>query len=64
MTREHIIHSMCMTLHHDYGLVVSDFDKLEMPLMSGMTESERKTLWKNMAQIFDNCIYPYMEFKT
>lgn len=61
INREQIINSMCMTLHHDYGLVVSEFDKLEMPLMSGMTESERKALWNNMAQIFDNDIAPLLE---
>ena len=63
MTREQIINNMCKTLHHDYDLVVSEFDKLEMPLMSGMTEHERKALWNNMAQIFDNDIAPYMDFK-
>ena len=28
-----------------------------------MTDTERKMLWNTMAQIFDNCIAPYMEFK-
>lgn len=64
MTREQIINNMCMTFRHDYGLVISEFDKIEMPLMSGMTETERKSLWDHMAQIFDNDIAPHMEFRS
>lgn len=63
MTREQIINNMCMTFRHDYTLLINEYDKIEMPLISGMTESERKALWNNMAQIFDNDIAPYMEFK-
>lgn len=47
-TREQIISSMCFTKRHDYGL---------------MTEEERRFLYNQMAQIFDNDIAPYMEFK-
>jgi hypothetical protein len=32
--------------------------------MSGMTEREREALYRDMAQIFDNDIAPYMEFKS
>jgi hypothetical protein len=32
-------------------------------LNSGVTELERKGIWNTMAQIFDNDIAPYMEFK-
>jgi hypothetical protein len=28
-----------------------------------MSQSEREALWNQMAQIFDNDILPYMEFK-
>jgi len=28
-----------------------------------MTDEEAKALWNQMAQIFDNDIAPYMEFK-
>lgn len=59
-TREDIITDMCFTYRHDYGL-----DKREdaYAFECGMTEQERNALYKQMAQIFDNCISPYMEFK-
>lgn len=41
MTREQIVHSMCMTWRHDYGL---------------LPEHERNVLFSRMAQIFDNDI--------
>lgn len=62
MTREQIIHNMCMTFRHDYGLRISEDDKM-YTLMSGMTEAEARSLHRDMAQIFDNDIAPYMEFK-
>lgn len=55
-TREQIIHSMCFTYRHDYGI-------LKNSSISGMTEEERKSLWKRMAQIFDNDIAPYVDLK-
>ena len=63
MTREQIIFSMCMTYRHDYELTISDEDKM-YTLNSGVTETERKAIWNQMAQIFDNDISPYMEFKN
>lgn len=60
-TRDEIITEMCYTYRHDYGLIRSDDDP---PWLSGMTESERKGLWRTMAQIFDNNIVPYMEMKN
>jgi hypothetical protein len=62
MTREEIITSMCYTYRHDYGLTISEDDKM-YTLISGVTELERKGIWITMAQIFDNDIAPYMEFK-
>jgi hypothetical protein len=59
-TRDEIITSMCYTYRHDYGLNRSDDD---LPWVAGMTDSERKSLWRTMAQIFDNDIAPYMEFR-
>ena len=53
---------MCMTYRHDYGLTISDDDKM-YTLNSGVTETERKAIWNTMAQIFDNDIAPHMEFK-
>jgi hypothetical protein len=63
MNREQIITDMCLTFRHDYGLVISEDDKM-YTLMSGMTEREREALYRDMAQIFDNDIAPYMEFKS
>ena len=63
MTREQIINNMCYTYRHDYGLTISDDDKM-YTLNSGVTELERKYIWQQMTQIFDNDIAPYMEFKN
>ena len=59
-TREQIITNMCMTYRHDYGL-----DRLptDFPFTAGMLDSERKALWNQMAQIFDNDIWPHMMFR-
>lgn len=55
---------MCYTYRHDYGLVKQvDPGGYDFPLSAGMTEIERKALWMTMAQVFDNDIVPYMEFK-
>jgi len=64
-TREQIITSMCMTYRHDYGLTKEvDPGGYDFPMSSGMTELERKALWKQMAQIFDNTIWPHMTFRN
>ncbi len=63
MTREEIITKMCYTYRHDYGLTISDDDKM-YTLSSGVTEQERLSIWNTMAQIFDNDIMPNMIFKT
>jgi hypothetical protein len=71
-TREQIITSMCYTMRHDYGLVkepqeytVNNAESLSAfhHLTSGMYQEEREALWRQMAQIFDNDIAPYMEFR-
>lgn len=63
-TRDEIITSMCYTYRHDYGLIKeADPGGYTFPFDSGMTELERQALWMQMAQIFDNDILPYMEFK-
>ena len=59
-TREEIITSMCYTCRHDYGL---DKHPDDAAFVSGVTGSERKMLWNQMAQIFDNDILPHMEFR-
>ena len=50
---------MCYTYRHDYGLTKSAGDRLG----AGMTQEQQQALWHQMAQIFDNDIVPYMEFK-
>lgn len=63
MNREQIINNMCMTFRHDYGLRISEDDRM-YTLMSGMTEREAQALFNDMAQVFDNDIAPYMDFKS
>lgn len=59
-TREEIINSMCFTFRHDYGLRISEDDRM-YTLMSGMTDREAQALYNSMAQIFDNDIAPLIE---
>jgi hypothetical protein len=63
-TREQIISSMCYTYRHDYGLDKPEGDSFASKLSSGTTQAERESLWRQMAQIFDNDILPHMEFKN
>ena len=58
--RDEIITEMCYTMRHDYGL-----EKREgaLEFEAGTTEQERKALWNQMAQIFDNNIAPNMELR-
>lgn len=58
-TRDEIVTAMCFTWRHDFGLDKHEDDVLS----SGMTDKARASLWRDMAQIFDNDIAPYMEFK-
>ena len=59
-TREEIINNMCMTFRHDYGLRISEDDRM-YTLMSGVTEREAQELFNTMAQIFDNDIAPLID---
>jgi len=54
---------MCMTFRHDYGLEISEDDRM-YTLNSGMTKLERQGLYSSMSQIFDNDIAPYMQFNN
>ena len=57
---------MCFTWRHDYGITKdwpNDEASYTSILTSGMTKAERESLWRQMAQIFDNDIAPHMEFK-
>ena len=60
MTREEIINSMCLTFRHDYGLRISEDDRM-YTLMSGMTEGEAQALFNDMAQVFDHNIAPLVD---
>jgi len=52
-----------MTADNYLFFFISEDDRM-YTLNSGMTESEQQGLWRSMAQIFDNDISPYMEFKN
>ena len=62
-TREEIITAMCYTWRHDYGVDRREHDGPGGLIVMGLTETQRKVLWGQMAQIFDNDIAPHMEFK-
>jgi hypothetical protein len=63
LTREEIIMGMCYTFRHDYGLDKGDGEGFADQLSAGTTKTEREFIYRQMAQIFDNNIAPYMEFK-
>lgn len=60
-TREQIITAMCLTWRHDYSLDKSIGTGFADIISSGMTQPEREALWRQMAQIYDNCIAPVMQ---
>ena len=51
---------MCFTYRHDFGLNKHPDDA---SFVAGMTALQRKAIWNQMAQIFDNDIFPYMQFR-
>jgi len=57
-TKEEIIHDMCFSYRHDYGL--RKFPG-EPNWTSGMTEQDAKMLYKTMEQIYNNDIEPIIE---
>lgn len=63
-TREQIITLMCYTWRHDYGLTKQEHDGPGGLISAGLTDVERKLLWRQMAQIFDNDIAPHMDFRS
>ena len=58
-SKEQIIHDMCMTFRHDYGLRKGPDDG---PLSSGMTEQDAKMLYNSMEQIYNNNIEPILKY--
>jgi hypothetical protein len=63
-TKEQIITSMCYTMRHDYGLEKDLGNDFIDKFVAGMTQSEQEALWRQMSQLFDNDIAPYMEFRN
>jgi hypothetical protein len=57
-TKEEIIHHMCLTYRHDYGLRKSEG---EPNWTSGMTEQDARMLYKTMEQIYNNNVEPIIE---
>lgn len=60
MNKEQIINNMCKTFRHDYGLEISEDDRM-YSLSSGMTKAEREALYRDMKQIFENVIVTVFE---
>lgn len=58
MNKEQIIHDMCMTYRHDFGLRKLPSDP---SWTSGMTEEDAKMLYKTMEQIYTNNIEPMLK---
>lgn len=58
-TRNQIIYDMCLHVRPDFGTIKVPGTKLD----SGMTPSEQKQLFDQMAELFDKCIGPHMDFK-
>ena len=57
-TKEEIIHDMCFSYRHDYGLRKEVGDP---NWTSGMTEQDAKMLYKTMESIYTNDIEPLID---
>jgi len=62
MDRENIINNMCLTYNHAYFLPTKADDDTNL-FNCALTQGEKDFLWRQMAQVFDNDIEPFMEFK-
>lgn len=67
MVRELVINGMCSQFNPDFELV-KPYPKTEEErnldvLDRGLYDHERSELWRTMAKVFDNCIWPYMKFR-
>jgi len=58
MKKEEIIHNMCMTYRHDYGLRKESNDP---SWTAGMTEEDAVMLYKTMEQIYVNNMEPLLQ---
>lgn len=61
--KESIIHDMCLTYNHAYGFLIDESEKENYICSSGFTKSEQEALYRQMKQIFENCIEPKMTYK-
>ena len=63
--RAAIVHGMCMTWRHDYGLTKREEDRESMGFaweaMCGMTRDEQQFLYSKMDQVFQHNIKPLLE---
>ena len=57
-SKEEVIHDMCLTYRHDYGLRKTKDDP---PWTAGMTEEDAIMLYKVMEQIYNNDIAPLVQ---
>lgn len=58
MNKEQIIHDMCLSYRHDFGLRKESTDP---SWTAGMTEEDAKMLYKTMEQIYNNNIEPLLK---
>lgn len=61
VSKSKIVHDMCLTWRHDYGLTRMEHDGPGGLITAGMTDAERQLLYRHMAQIFDNDVRPILE---
>jgi hypothetical protein len=57
-TKSEIIHDMCLSYRHDYGLRK---DPDQPNWTAGMTEKDAEMLYKTMEQIYTNDIEPHLK---
>lgn len=57
-SKEEIIHDMCMTYRHDYGLRKLPSDP---SWTSGMTQEDATMLYKTMEQIYNHNVEPILK---
>lgn len=62
--KESIINDMCLTYDHAYGLLIDESKRENYICSSGFTKSEQEALYRQMKQIFENCIEPKMTYKN
>lgn len=63
MTEQDIIHAMCLTWRHDYGLHLTPEEAALGGRGHSFRTTNRQALYNQMKQVFENCIKPYVTFK-